>query len=97
MPLYRVKWSDDPKDPRASHWWVLGGVITYTSQMLKDWEGGSHAALVRYLHRRGFYVSVLSHKEHVPPTMKYHKELMACTSALIKLLDDRKHEPVDKG
>lgn len=95
MPRYSVSWSSDPRDPRKSHWWVLGGVITYTSQLLKDWEGGDHKALVRYLHRKGYTVTVLSHSEHVPPTLKYHKELLACTEALLSLLGDGTNEPME--
>lgn len=85
MAMYGVKWSSDPRDPRASHWWVLNGVITYTSAALKDWEGGDHVALVRYLHRRGLYISMLN-SECVPHTQKYHKELLATVSAMLKLM-----------
>lgn len=90
MPMFSVSWNRDPKvrDPRASHWWVLDGVITYTSGMLKDWEGGEHKCLVRYLHRRGYTVTCLNN-ECVPPTLKYHKELLCTVEALLNLMENQ--------
>lgn len=87
MPLYRVKWHSDPRDVRSSHWWVLNGVITYTSRMLKDWEGGDHVALVHHLSSRGKTISLLDVNQHVPLTIKYHKEMLANVEALLRLLD----------
>lgn len=85
MAQYLVKWHKDPKDPRSSSWYECEGVITHTSGLLKQWEGGSHKALVHYLHKRGLVIVWLS-KECVPPTIVYHEKLLACANALVKLL-----------
>lgn len=90
MPLYSVNWNKDPKDktPRSSHWWVLCGVITYTSGMLKDWGGGEHKCLVRYLHKRGYTITC-HNTNPVPNTIKYHKELLCTVEALLLLLESQ--------
>jgi len=85
MAMYTVKWHLNPSDPRSSCWYELSGVITYASALLKEWEGGSHAALVRYLHRRDLAVYWTS-KHCVPPTLKYHKELLATVNSTLLLL-----------
>lgn len=94
MPLYRVKWDNNPRDPRHSHWWVLNGVITAASGMLEKWVGCKHRDLVVYLKHRGRHVFMSSHKEHVPPTLKYHKQLKANVDALLQLIaGDRNGHP----
>ena len=84
MALFQVQWK--PGEPHSSHWYTLNGVITYTSGALKDWEGGDHKALVRYLHRRGFTITQLDHRACFPPTRKYHKQLKDCVDKLLALL-----------
>ena len=84
MALFQVQWK--PGKPNSSHWYTLNGVITYTSGALKDWEGGDHKALVRYLHRRGFTITQLDPRPCVPPTLKYHKQLKDCVDSLLTLL-----------
>ena len=84
MALFQVQWK--PGEPCSSHWYTLNGVITYTSGALKDWEGGDHKALVRYLHRRGFTITQLDPRPCVPPTLKYHKQLKDCVDRLLALL-----------
>lgn len=90
MPMFVVNWNKDPKErnPRASHWWVCNGVITYTSGKLKDWEGGDHKCLVRYLHRRGYTITCLNN-ECVPNTQRYHRELLCSVEALLTLLESQ--------
>lgn len=82
MAHYRVKWYDDPRDPRSSYWYTLDGVITSASGLLQDWVGGDHKALVRYLHRQGRDIHRLG-RECVPPTLKYHRELLVELGALV--------------
>lgn len=84
MALFQVQWQ--PGKPRSLHWYTLNGVITYTSGALKDWEGGDHKALVRYLHRRGFTLTQLDSRPCVPSTLKYHKQLLSCMARLLALL-----------
>jgi len=84
MALYQVHWK--PGEPNSSYWYTLNGVITYASGGLKDWEGGDHKALVRYLHRRGFTITQLDAQLCVPPTLKYHKQLLSCVDRLLALL-----------
>lgn len=86
MPAYKVKWHTCPRDPRSSRWWVLNGVITATSAALEDWVGGDHKALVRHLSRRHYTITLLNPREHVPPTLKYHKQLKANVDALLQLI-----------
>ena len=85
MALFQVEWK--PGEPRSSYWYTLNGVITYTSGALKDWEGGDHKALVRYLHRRGFTINQLDSRPCVPPTLKFHKQLLSCVDSLLELLN----------
>lgn len=88
MAHYKVKWYSDPRDPRSSTWYELGGTITAASNLLKDWIGGSHRTLINYLRKRGLEVYRLSN-DCVPPTVKYHQQLKDCTDALIKLLEPK--------
>ena len=88
MAMYSVKWHPDKRDPSSSYWYECEGVITYASGLLKQWEGGSHKALVHFLHKKGKEIYWLS-RHCVPPTIKYHKELLACTEALLDLLNQR--------
>jgi hypothetical protein len=91
MAHFQVKWTEDRTNPRASHWYTLNGVITHTSPMLKDWVGGDHVCLVRYLHRRGHRIVRLS-SECVPPTLIYHKHLLDTVSAVVNLLENKHAE-----
>ena len=87
MAHFQVRWHpENPRNNNSSYWYTLNGVITYTSGALKDWEGGDHKALVRYLHRRGFTITQLDPRPCVPPTLKYHKQLKDCVDSLLALL-----------
>ena len=90
MAMYQVKWHADPRDPRSSCWYTLNGVVTYASALLKEWEGGDHKALVRYLHRRGYSITQLDPTLCVPPTKTYHHQLLSCVGALLELLNQEK-------
>jgi hypothetical protein len=87
MAHYQVTWSKPGQSPRASSWYVYIGVITYASGVLKQWEGGSHVALVHYLLRRGYVIEYLD-AHCVPPTIKYHKQLKQTVEALLSLLKE---------
>ena len=91
MAHFQVYWSEDRSDPRASHWYTLNGVITYASGLLKDWEGGDHVCLVRYLRRRNKEIVYLG-PECVPPTLIYHKHLLDTVSAVVNLLENNNAE-----
>ena len=91
MAHFQVKWGEDRKDPRSSHWYTLNGVITNTSPMLKDWVGGDHVCLVRYLRRRNKEIVYLG-PECVPPTLIYHKHLLDTVSAVVNLLENKHAE-----
>lgn len=53
MAHFRVRWHpENPRNNNSSYWYTLNGVITYASGLLKDWVGGDHVCLVRYLRRR---------------------------------------------
>ncbi len=89
MAHFQVRWHPgNPRNPNSSYWYTLNGVITYASGLLKDWVGGDHVCLVRYLRRRGHRIVRLS-SECVPPTQKYHKQLLSTVTAVIQLLEKR--------
>lgn len=95
MAHYQVYWrkGNGRAGPLASHWYELNGVITWASPVLERWVGKSHRDLLTHLHfnpapMRGMdpaprYAERLD--EHcVPPTLKYHKQLMQCIAALLE-------------
>lgn len=94
MAHYQVYWHKAPKEaPRASHWYTLGGVIVWASPVLSDWVGRRHGDLVRHLWHNPkplWWIDeaqrspVLLDDHCVPPTLKYHKQLMQCLEALLK-------------
>lgn len=100
MAHWQVFWQGYP-DYKASHWHELGGVITYASRMIKHWEGRRHGDLVAALARgervcrlsdgKPRYVSLLD-GHCVPPTKKYHRQLLANVERLVCLLDSTKHD-----
>lgn len=85
MAMYQVRWSKDPKEPRSSYWYTLGGRITYASGLLKEWVGKPHRELATHLYNMGYFTQWLSN-ECCPNTQKFHKELLETTNAFLKLL-----------
>lgn len=93
MAHYQVYWRkgrDGP--PMASHWYTLGGVISWASPVLAQWVGKPHTELVSHLYYRQSPVFGVAKEQRtaerlddhcVPPTMKYHKQLMRCLDALV--------------
>lgn len=94
MAHFQVYWragKDGP--PLASHWYTLGGVVVWASPALIDWVGKRHADLVRELQVGIAGCWGVDDKprtpewldDHcVPPTQKYHKQLMQCIAALVE-------------
>lgn len=87
MAHYRVEWKKSTRtEPRFSHWWALDGVITHTSAALVNWIGLPNQQLIQFLRDAG-YCPIKTSKECVPPTLKYHKELLSCVEGLLNLLN----------
>ena len=93
MAHYNVYWragKDGP--PLASHWYTLGVIIVWASPVLEDWVGKRHADLEVWLREENgpWWAKPLSRRAHkldddcVPPTQKYHKQLMQCIAALVE-------------
>lgn len=94
MAHYQVFWQKGDKEPPlSSHWYTLNGFVVWASPQLRDWTGALHRDLVVALYRghtpfagvqsRSRY-PVLLDDHCVPPTLKYHKQLMQCLKALLK-------------
>jgi hypothetical protein len=82
MAHYAVYWQKGNEGrPLASHWYELNGVITYASPVLEDWVGKSHKELVGELWEGR--ASPWWDDNCVPPTMKYHLQLLRCVNALL--------------
>ena len=93
MAHFQVYWQagkDGP--PLASHWYTLGAIIVWASPVLEDWVGKRHADLEVWLREENgpWWAKPLSRRAHkldddcVPPTQKYHKQLMQCIAALVE-------------
>lgn len=77
----------------ASHWYTLGGVVVWASPVLAGWVGKPHTDLTKFLYYNQSPVFGVSREPRVPeklddhcvpPTMKYHRQLMQCLEALLK-------------
>ena len=89
MAHYLVYWSSSESGPRASNWYTLDGVITHASPALKEWQGGDHKALVRYLHRHGYSITHINNL-CAPTSIAYHNQLKSCVDSLLQLMNERK-------
>jgi len=84
MAHYQVYWRTGKEGPRASHWYTLGGVITWASPVLKRWVGKRHGDLIGSLWATGQRTPILLDHHCVPPTIAYHKQLSQCLAALVE-------------
>lgn len=94
MAHYQVHWRKGKQGPpQASHWYTLNGVIVWASPVLEDWVGKCHSDLVHHLWTNPKPLWWMCEDQRaptklddycVPPTQKYHKQLMQCLEALLK-------------
>lgn len=74
--------------PRRSQVWVLNGVVVEATTAFKGDIGKFWSEVAISCERRGFTFKAVS-TECVPHTVKYHKQLLANTTALLTLLKEK--------
>lgn len=86
---WRVDWNRgqyDVRGPRLSFFWTYEGRVSAATPALSRLVGRKTAHAIESLYRSGFTVKQVAH-EAVPPTLKYHKQLLANVTALLTLLE----------
>lgn len=71
--------------PRASNVWVLRGYVVAASTAFKGDIGMPWPGIMERCKRNGMSIQGVA-SEAVPPTVKYHRELLACVTGLLDSL-----------